>query len=46
MDCWSLMFLLAFFNIVNTQQTKGLMVNIITENDEVANMTKRNVLYQ
>ncbi|MFA9187474.1 glycosyl hydrolase 115 family protein [Flavobacterium sp. FBOR7N2.3] len=36
-DCWSLMFLLAFFNIVNAQQTTGLMANIITENSEGIN---------
>ncbi len=36
-DCWGLMFLLAFFNIVNAQQTTGLMANIITENSEGIN---------
>lgn len=37
-DCWSLMFLLAFFNTVNAQQTNGLMANIITENSEGTNV--------
>jgi len=37
-DCLSLMFLLAFFNIVNAQQTTGLMANIITENSETTSM--------
>jgi len=35
--CWSLMFLLVFFNNVNAQQTTGLMENIITENNEGIN---------
>lgn len=35
--CWSLMFLLVFFNIVNAQQTTGLMENIISENNEGIN---------
>lgn len=37
-DCLSLMFLLAFFNIINAQQTTGLMANIITENSGTTSM--------